>query len=215
MYTSIAGPLHREELENASWNDHIMLGECYEHIHARFGPVWRARLQSYIKRLGPKHIIALGCGADCGRTHLPEIESSVRIIREIGPDIPGIQYYALPYLEEGRLYERRRCALSIRGVFTNRWTGWRSTTSSNRLSPSSRSSEWTRWETGAVAAPYSARRPVPSLDRNVKPEKKKSSHKKKSQGSTSNCSGDGLRKEHPESSCSHELGNYLCEEVFQ
>lgn len=104
VYNWIAGPLHREEIEIGARNGHIMMGECYEQIHGRYGPSWRTRLRSYIDKLGPRNIIALGCGSDCGRQFGPQIESSVRIIRELGPDMPGIQYYQVPYLQEGESY---------------------------------------------------------------------------------------------------------------
>jgi hypothetical protein len=104
VYNWIAGPLHRRELENGLRNDHILLGECYEAIHARRGPTWRRRLEGYIRKLGPRNMIALGVGGDCGRSYRPQIESSVRMIRELQPDMPGICYYQAPYLKKGESY---------------------------------------------------------------------------------------------------------------
>ena len=104
VYNWIAGPLHRQELENGARNDHLLMGECYEAIHARRGPSWRKRLEDYIRKLEPDHIIALGVGGDCGRSYPPQIESSVRMIRELGPGMPGICYYQAPYLQEGESY---------------------------------------------------------------------------------------------------------------
>ena len=105
VYNWIAGPLHRQEVENGVRNDHIMLGECYEAIHARRGPTWRRRLEGYISKLGPKNMIALGVGGDCGRSYRPQIESSVRMIRELEPDMPGLCYYQAPYLKKVKSYE--------------------------------------------------------------------------------------------------------------
>ena len=104
VYNWIAGPLHPQELENAVRNDHLMLGECYEAIHARRGPTWRGRLEGYIRKLAPHNVIALGISGDCGRAYPPQIESSVRMIRQLGPDMPGICYYAIPYLRKGKSY---------------------------------------------------------------------------------------------------------------
>ena len=105
VYNWIAGPLHQQELENGVRNHQLMIGECYEAIHARRGPTWRRRLEGYITKLGSKNIIALGVGGDCGRPYAPLVESSVRMIRELGPDMPGICYYQAPYLKKGERYE--------------------------------------------------------------------------------------------------------------
>ena len=105
VFNWIAGPVHREEIDIGVRNDHIMTGECYEQIHARYGPSWRARLKDYIGRLGQKNIIAVGVGGDAGRQFQPQVERSIQLIREIGPDMPGINYYGLGYLKEGEPYQ--------------------------------------------------------------------------------------------------------------
>ncbi|MFH1422839.1 MAG: CARDB domain-containing protein [Planctomycetota bacterium] len=104
-YSWIAGPVHREEIETGIRNNHIMMGECYEAIHARKGPVWRARIENYINKLGQNNIIALGISGDCGRPFKPLIENSVRIIREIGPDMPGICYYSIEHISKEKSHD--------------------------------------------------------------------------------------------------------------
>ena len=102
VYTWIAGGLHPNELANGARNEHIMLGECYEAIHARSAPVWRRRLEVYISKLNSKKdLIAVGISGDCGRGFAPQVERSVQMIREIGPEMRGIQYYSVP----DRLFE--------------------------------------------------------------------------------------------------------------
>jgi hypothetical protein len=95
VYNFIAGPLQRGEIENGARNGQILMGECYDPMHARSGPTWRARLQYYTRVLGPNNIIALGTGRDVGRRFEPWIENSVRMIRELGPEMPGICYYCV------------------------------------------------------------------------------------------------------------------------
>ncbi|MDA0660565.1 MAG: hypothetical protein O2931_15520 [Planctomycetota bacterium] len=102
FFNWIAGPLHRQEIEIGARNNHIMVGECYDPLHATHGPTWRARLQHYTKTLGPHNLIALGICRDVGRVYAPWIENSVRMIRELEPGMPGICYYAV---DEGEFYD--------------------------------------------------------------------------------------------------------------
>lgn len=95
VYTWIAGPLNRQEIENGVRNDQILMGECYDPLHATHGPTWRDRLNYYTERLGPRNLIAVGTGRDAGRKYKPWVENSIRMIRTLGPDMPGICYYVV------------------------------------------------------------------------------------------------------------------------
>lgn len=104
VYNWIAGPMHIQELENARKNGHILMAESYEAIHARFTPTFEKFLKRRFERLETVFgsglqsggLIALGLGGDGGRPYRPQIESSVRLCRRLGPIAPGICWYGGP-----------------------------------------------------------------------------------------------------------------------
>ena len=111
VYNWIGGPMHREEVEIARRNGHILLAETYESFHhGTYGPTFPNFISNRVERIGnswdhKKGLIALGVSGDCGRAFRPQFENNVRLCRKLGPEMPGICFYALPSLEKGESYE--------------------------------------------------------------------------------------------------------------
>ena len=110
VYNWIGGPMHREEVEIARRNAHILLAESYETFHhGTYGPTFPNFISNRVERIGNswdhKGLIALGTGRSCGREFRSHIENNVRLCRKLGPELPGIQYYVIRPLEEGAPYK--------------------------------------------------------------------------------------------------------------
>ena len=98
VYNWIAGGLMDPELNIARRNGHVLMGETYEAIHGREGPVFPEFVAQRVSRLRlVGGIIALGVGGDCGFPDPAIVENSVRLCRRLGPELPGICYYSAAF----------------------------------------------------------------------------------------------------------------------